>query len=136
MRALFLHIDYGALGAYPHQAAALRALGAFLAATELPMPALIDTGGATLECHWRLDEALPVSRWVRSARQLRTLCRRHGLEADDRITVDPGASLAIDPHDPLVVLGTDDRVQLLDRGDGVDPRASLASHFRPRRRSR
>jgi hypothetical protein len=123
MKALVLRVDYGGGAPYPDQHAAVAALYRFVLAAALPKPIVIDTGDG-LEVYWPLGEELPVGRWRRSARALAAACRRHGLAACHRVTVD-ARSLWRTPGTHNKALSPPFLVRVIDWGDGRDPRMNL-----------
>jgi hypothetical protein len=88
MHTLSLRIHYGPDAAYPDADAAGAALDAFLQAAGLPAPARVDCGDG-LEIFFPLIETVEVGAWRPTARALRVACKRAGLAADHRVTVDP-----------------------------------------------
>lgn len=92
MRALWLDLDAGEGKPYPDQRAAGAGLAAFLQATGLPKPMVVNSGGG-LHVYWPLAEPVPVEAWQPVALALKAACERHGLHADPVVTADPARIL-------------------------------------------
>ena len=94
LRCFFLDLDVGPKKAYDTQADAATALRAFIAAANLPMPTLVSSGGG-LHVYWPLTEDVPAKEWVEHAKNLKSLCKLHGLEADPAVTADAARILRV-----------------------------------------
>ena len=87
LRSFFLDLDCGVGKPYVDQAAAAVALAAFIDATELPTPIVVNSGGG-LHVYWPLTEDVPAEVWVVHARSLKRLCAEQNLHADPAVTAD------------------------------------------------
>lgn len=87
LRAFFLDLDCGPGKPYADQTEAAQAVLAFIQATELPSPTLVNSGGG-LHVYWPLAEDVEAAEWVRYARSLKRLCATHNLYADPAVTAD------------------------------------------------
>lgn len=93
IKAFWLDIDVKAdPAAYPTQQEAFDALGNFVAATGLPDPYVVSSGGG-LHVYWPLTSPLPVDQWVHYAAILKQLTKSHGLRADPSRTSDRASVL-------------------------------------------
>mgnify|MGYP007005220636 FL=1 len=86
-QALWLDIDCGEGKPYPTKRAGLEALGAYLAASRMPRPLVIDSGYG-LHVYWPLDRALTRAEWLPLAEALKANTYELGLQADRTRTAD------------------------------------------------
>ena len=96
-RAFFFDLDVGtdATKKYATQLDALAALKLFVAATGLPTPMIVSSGGG-LHVYWLIDEELDSqSVWLTQARWLKQLAAHHGLKADPARTTDSASVLRV-----------------------------------------
>lgn len=94
LRSFFLDLDCGAGKPYADQPAAAVALNVFLAATSLPAPTVVNSGGG-LHVYWPLTEDVPADVWATHARSLKRLCTEQNLHADPAVTADRARILRI-----------------------------------------
>lgn len=94
LRSFFLDLDVGPDKAYKLQADAAAALRAFIDATGLPTPTIINSGGG-LHVYWPLATPIAATEWVEVARRLKSLCRAHNLDADPAVTSDAARILRV-----------------------------------------
>ena len=95
LRALFLDIDCGAGKGYAKKRDAVAALDAFLQATGLPTPWVVDSGGG-VHVYWPLTEPVAANpTWKLVAENMKRLCRQHGLEIDFTVTADAARVLRV-----------------------------------------
>ena len=94
LRALFLDIDCGPKKDYIDQADGAKALSAFLKATGLPTPTLVNSGGG-LHVYWPLTRDVTVEEWKPLARSLKQLCGKQALHADPSVTTDAARILRV-----------------------------------------
>jgi hypothetical protein len=94
LRAFFLDLDCGLTKPYDTQPRALEALRVFCKQVKLPRPTLVNSGRG-VHVYWSL--IAPVSRelWLPVAKQLKALCKQHGLYADPVVTADAARILRI-----------------------------------------
>lgn len=119
LRSFFLDIDVGDNKPYVDQAAAAQALRAFLTATKLPDPIVVNSGRG-LHVYWPLDTALPVDEWRAAAVGLKALCKQHELHIDPAVTADAARILRMpgtlnhksDPPLPVAIVVLNDAVAL------------------------
>ena len=90
--SFWLDLDCGANKQYPNQRAAALDLQRFCAATGLPGPTIVSSGGG-LHAYWPLDLPLTGDVWRQHAHQLRELCVINGLKADPTRTADHASIL-------------------------------------------
>jgi hypothetical protein len=108
LQAFFLDVDAGHGKPYADQIEAAQALRAFVDATQLPPPTVVNSGRG-LHVYWALTEPVAAADWKPLALALKELCQTHGLHTDPTVTADaarilrmPGTSnLKEDP--PLLV---------------------------------
>lgn len=94
MRALFADIDCGEGKAYPTKRAAVEALDAFLAASGMPVPWTVDSGGG-VHVYWPLTEEVPVATWKPLAENFKRLCKQHGFGIDMTVSADASRVLRV-----------------------------------------
>jgi hypothetical protein len=87
VKAFWLDVDAGAGKHYPNWEAAASAINKFCQAAGLPRP-LIVLSGLGLHVYWPLTQTLDPETWRSYARGLKTLCVKHGLQADPSRTAD------------------------------------------------
>lgn len=94
MRALFLDIDCGEGKSYPTKKLAVQALDAFLAASRMPAPWVVDSGGG-VHVYWPFTQHVTVADWKPVAENLKRLCKQHGLGIDFTVTSDAARVLRV-----------------------------------------
>ena len=94
LRSFFLDLDCGTGKPYVDQPAAAQAVAAFLQASGLPSPTLVNSGGG-LHVYWPLTEDVPVAVWQPLAKSLKRLCAQHNLYADPAVTADAARILRV-----------------------------------------
>jgi hypothetical protein len=110
VKAFKLDLDVGPqANKYPSKRAAAEALLAFCAKTELPAPALVDSGGG-VHVYWIMDKAMDADSAKVSAEQLKIVANFNGLLSDTTCTADlsrilrvPGTRNFKDPANPRPV---------------------------------
>jgi len=109
LKSFFIDIDCGMGKPYADQAEGMSALKAFLKATKLPKPTVVNSGNG-IHAYWVLSEALPSAEWKPLAEQFKMLCAMHKFEADPSVTADTARILRIpntlnfkDPQNPVPV---------------------------------
>jgi uncharacterized protein (DUF927 family) len=118
LRALFLDIDCGPKKDYIDQADGAKALSAFLKATGLPTPTLVNSGGG-LHVYWPLTRDVTVEEWKPMARSLKQLCGKQALHADPSVTTDAARILRV-PGTNNFKNGQSRPVQIITQGQPVD----------------
>jgi len=94
LRSFFLDLDCGEGKPYADQPEAAQALNAFLQATNLPSPTVVNSGNG-LHVYWPLDTNVPSDIWYGYAKALKQLCKQHNLYADPAVTTDRARILRI-----------------------------------------
>lgn len=94
LRSFFLDLDCGEGKPYADQPEAAQALNAFLQATNLPAPTIVNSGGG-LHVYWPLDVNVPSDIWYGYAKALKQLCKQHNLYADPAVTTDRARILRV-----------------------------------------
>lgn len=79
---------------YIDQADGAAALSAFIKATGLPTPTLVNSGGG-LHVYWPLTRDVTVDEWKPVARSLKQLCTKQVLHADPSVTTDAARILRV-----------------------------------------
>lgn len=87
LRSLYIDLDCGPDKSYQTQTEALIALKSFCKVTNLPKPALVNSGGG-VHAYWALKEPVSRETWVPLAEKLKSLCDDHDLHADPVVTAD------------------------------------------------
>lgn len=87
LRSVFIDMDVGPNKPYAEIFDAAQALRAFLEATGLPDPLLVNSGGG-LHAYWPFTEDVPVEQWKPVARAFKALCVKHRLAIDLAVTAD------------------------------------------------
>ena len=87
LRSLYIDLDCGPDKPYQTQAEALVALKSFCKVTNLPKPALVNSGGG-VHAYWALKEPVSRETWIPLAEKLKSLCDDHDLHADPVVTAD------------------------------------------------
>ena len=118
LRSFFLDLDCGVGKPYVDQAAAAVALAAFIAATELPTPIVVNSGGG-LHVYWPLTEDVPAEVWAVHARSLKKLCSEQNLHADPAVTADRARILRL-PGTTNFKGGMQRPVQIAAQGQPTD----------------
>lgn len=94
-RAFFFDIDVGNhVDKYPTRAAAMEGLKAFVAATGLPRPMIVSSGGG-FHIYWRLVDSIPSEEWRDHAARLRQLAAHYGFKVDRSRTTDSSSVLRV-----------------------------------------
>lgn len=93
-QCLRLDIDCGPGKDYPDQRAGAAALQAFVTATRLPRPWIVDSGYG-LHVYWPFTEPLSVEQWLPLADALGAATRAHGLQVDSTATSDAARVLRL-----------------------------------------
>lgn len=114
-RCLRLDVDCGPGKPYPTKRDGWQALVAFLRASGLPEPTIVDSGGG-LHVYWPFTEDLPQDRWLPLAAGLKAACERHHFAADPVVTMDAARILRLP--------GTQNRKQ-------AEPRPVTVLHLGP-----
>jgi len=119
LKSFFIDIDCGIGKPYADQVEGMDALKAFIKATKLPKPTIVNSGRG-IHAYWVLEEAIPSGEWKPLAEKLKALCAQHKLEADASVTADTARILRIpntlnfkDPQNPA-------KVEILLTGSLVD----------------
>lgn len=94
-RCFFFDIDIGDhIDKYGTREEALTGLKAFVAATELPRPMIVSSGGG-FHIYWRLIDALDTDEWRDHAARLRQLAIHYGFKVDRSRTTDSSSVLRV-----------------------------------------
>ena len=147
LKSFFIDIDCGIGKPYADQTEGISALKAFVKATGLSKPTIVNSGRG-VHAYWILEEAIPASEWKPMAEKLKALCEQHKLDADPAVTSDLARILRIpdtlnfkNPDDPqrvaIVVTGPLVSISLiqnvLSKVEGVDIFAGMTGKpFIPR----
>ena len=118
LRSFFLDLDCGTGKPYVDQPAAAQAVAAFLQATGLPSPTLVNSGGG-LHVYWPLTEDVSVAVWQPFAKALKRLCAQHQLHADPAVTADAARILRV-PGTHNFKNNTSRPVQIIAQGQPTD----------------
>lgn len=86
MRSLFIDLDVGEAKDYKTKLDAINALDHLLDVTELPPPAVVDSGGG-VHAYWAFDEDIPVERWKPCAEKFKAKVLEH-IKIDRVVTSD------------------------------------------------
>ena len=92
-------------------------LSAFLKATGLPTPTLVNSGGG-LHVYWPLTRDVTVDEWKPLARSLKQLCGKQALHADPSVTTDAARILRV-PGTNNFKNGQSRPVQIVTQGQPV-----------------
>ena len=87
LRSFFIDLDCGADKPYASRDDAAVALKAFVTATNLPTPFIVNSGRG-LHVYWPFHEVLDVATWKPLARRFKALCVQHKLGIDLTVTAD------------------------------------------------
>lgn len=87
IKSFYLDLDVGETKEYPSQKEALIALSEFLETSELPMPAIINSGNG-IHVYWFLKHQITRDEWKPLADQLKRMCLQYGLKIDPSVTGD------------------------------------------------
>ena len=120
-RSLRLDVDCGQGKPYPTKRDGWQALVAFLQASRLPTPTVVDSGGG-LHVYWPFDTDLPQDKWLPLAGGLKQACERHHFAVDPVVTLDAARILRL-PGTPNMKTGEPRPVQILYLGPAHDPAA-------------
>lgn len=94
-RTFFFDLDVGNdEKKYASQQDAIKGLKEFIAATKLPYPMVVSSGGG-LHVYWRLDTSILSNEWRTYAERLKKLAKAHGLKADPARTTDTASVLRV-----------------------------------------
>lgn len=114
LRSFFIDLDCGADKPYASRDDAAIALKAFVLATKLPTPYIVNSGRG-LHVYWPFYEVLDVLAWRPLARRFKTLCVEHKLGIDLTVTADAARILRmVDTENHKVVPALP--VQLMTEG--------------------
>jgi hypothetical protein len=112
-KCVFFDLDVGTEdNKYDSQAEARAGLEAFVAATKLPVPLMVSSGGG-IHCYWVWDSEIPVDQFREIALHMKQLAIAHGLKIDPSRTTDSSSVLRVsgtrnhknpDQPRPVVVL--------------------------------
>ena len=94
LKSFFVDIDCGVGKPYADQAEGMTALKAFIKATKLPKPTVVNSGRG-IHVYWVLEAALPSMEWKPLAEKFKALCAQHKFEADPSVTADSARILRI-----------------------------------------
>ena len=94
LKSFFVDIDCGVGKPYADQAEGMTALKAFIKATKLPKPTVVNSGRG-IHVYWVLEAALPSTEWKPLAEKFKALCAQHKFEADPSVTADSARILRI-----------------------------------------
>lgn len=99
-KALFIDIDCGEEKPFADQREGAKALKAFLKASGLPAPMIVNSGRG-LHVYWPLTEALDPADWQPLADALKECAKQHGFEIDPAVTADSARVLRpVGTHNP------------------------------------
>lgn len=127
LRSVFIDLDVGASKAYTHVSDAAQALRAFLTATGLPDPVVVNSGGG-LHAYWPFTEDVPVPQWAPVARAFKALCVQHKLAIDLAVTADAARILRM-PGTNNYKLDQARPVQVVSFGAGALDFAAFAAQL-------
>jgi len=116
LRSVFADIDCGPNKPYPDAATAAIALREFLAATGLPDPIVVSSGGG-LHIYWPFTRDISAEEWKPVARGLRDLCMTNKLYIDPTVTADAARILRV-PGTHNYKKDTPRPVQIMTMGAG------------------
>jgi hypothetical protein len=109
LKCFFIDVDCGVGKPYADHSEAMPALKAFIKATGLPKPTVVNSGNG-VHAYWVLDAAIPATEWKPLAEKFKVLCAQHKLDADASVTADTARILRIpgtlnfkNPDNPLDV---------------------------------
>ncbi|HAI19056.1 MAG TPA: hypothetical protein DCM10_14120, partial [Xanthomarina gelatinilytica] len=94
MKSFWLDLDCGVDKPYLSQADALQALLSFCQTVKLPTPTIVNSGRG-IHVYWVLKESIHKDEWNPVAKQLKSLCKEKGLEADSAVTADGARILRV-----------------------------------------
>ena len=110
LNSFFLDLDCGEGKAYESQADGIAALKKFVKESNIAKPSAIVNSGRGVHAYWVLDHEISKENWKPLAERFKSLCQKHGLEADAAVTADVARILRIpstlnfkNPNDPLQV---------------------------------
>jgi hypothetical protein len=99
-KALFVDIDCGDDKPFADQREGAKALKAFLKASGMPAPMVVNSGRG-LHVYWPLAGALPPADWQPLADALKECAKHHGFEIDPSVTADSARVLRpVGTHNP------------------------------------
>jgi hypothetical protein len=99
-KALFIDIDCGEGKPFADQREGAKALKAFLKASGLPAPMIVNSGRG-LHVYWPLTEELDPADWQPLADALKECAKQHGFEIDPAVTADSARVLRpVGTHNP------------------------------------
>jgi hypothetical protein len=108
LRSVWLDLDCGPGKPYANTKAAMQALGAFVNATGLPLPIIVNSGNGA-HVYWAFDRNVTRAEWEPVVAALHERCMEHGLVVDPacleaaRVLRMPGTMNFKDPADPKPV---------------------------------
>lgn len=94
LRSIFIDIDCGPGKPYRELFDAAQALRAFIEATQLHDPIIVNSGGG-LHAYWAFTEDVPVGEWLPAAKAFKALCVEHKLGIDLSVTADAARILRV-----------------------------------------
>ena len=87
IKSFYLDLDVGENKEYASQKEALLALGDFIEKTQLPMPAIVNSGNG-IHVYWFLKHQITGEEWKPLAERLKKFCMSMGLKIDPSVTAD------------------------------------------------
>ena len=134
--AFWLDLDYKS---YADEPAARAALQRFLAATNLPEPVTVASGGG-LHLWWPLREPVAKEAWIEAARGLKELCRLHDFHADPARTADIASIMRLPgtlnhKYDPPRLVVWDEREDDFDTDEFLDLLKAALARAQPKARA-
>jgi hypothetical protein len=93
-KAFWLDLDCGDAKPYDTQTTALTALRAFVDATGLPKPTIVNSGRG-VHVYWTLTETIGYNDWKPTAEAFKKFCAQHKLHADPAVTADGARILRV-----------------------------------------
>tara|TARA_R100000541_G_scaffold41631_1_gene49078 strand:+ start:3314 stop:6154 length:2841 start_codon:yes stop_codon:yes gene_type:complete len=111
VKSLYIDLDVGKTKDYPSQKDALVALTKFIEDTQLPFPAVVNSGNG-IHAYWFLKTQIPRDQWKPIADRFKSLCIQEGLRIDPTVTADSARLLRCpetnnykqDPPRPTLIL--------------------------------
>ena len=111
VKSLYIDLDVGKTKDYPSQKDALVALTKFIEDTQLPFPAVVNSGNG-IHAYWFLKTQIPRDQWKPIADRFKSLCIQEGLKIDPTVTADSARLLRCpetnnykqDPPRPTLIL--------------------------------
>ena len=111
IKSLYVDLDVGKTKDYNSQKEALVALTKFIEDTQLPFPAVVNSGNG-IHAYWFLKDKIPRDQWKPIADRFKGLCLQEGLNIDPTVTGDSARLLRCpetnnykqDPPRPTLIL--------------------------------